>query len=94
MLVAVRRALARFWAYSGYKMKIAMVISALGKGGAERVLSVLANFFCRENEVCVIKFDADEPFYALDPKIELLSLDLGVGDLGVFGNIKKRYDKF
>lgn len=74
-------------------MKIAMVISALGKGGAERVLSVLANFFCRENEVCVIKFDADEPFYALDPKIELISLDLGVGDLGVFGNIKKRYDK-
>lgn len=74
-------------------MKIALVISSLGKGGAERVLSVLANYFCEQHDVCVIKFDAEEPFYKISPKARVLNLDLGVGERGIFGNFTKRFNK-
>ena len=74
-------------------MKIALVISSLGKGGAERVLSVLANYFCEQHDVCVIKFDAEEPFYKISPKVRVLNLDLGVGERGILGNFTKRFNK-
>ena len=74
-------------------MKIALVISSLGKGGAERVLSVLANYFCEQHDVCVIKFDAEEPFYKILPKVRVLSLDMGVGEQGILGNFTKRFNK-
>lgn len=74
-------------------MKILFVISALGKGGAERVLQVLANHFVKDHEVKILKFDSDEPFYEFLPKIEIKNLNLGVGNLGFFGNISKRFSK-
>ena len=43
-------------------MKILFVISALGKGGAERVLQVLANHFVKDHEIKILKFDSAEPF--------------------------------
>ena len=74
-------------------MKILFVISALGKGGAERVLQVLANHFVKDHEIKILKFDSDEPFYEFSPKIEIKNLNLGVGNLGFFGNISKRFSK-
>lgn len=74
-------------------MKILFVISSLGKGGAERVLQVLANKFVKENEVKIIKFDDFEPFYKFDENIEIINLNLGTQNLGFFGNISKRFNK-
>ncbi|MBQ7676265.1 MAG: glycosyltransferase family 4 protein, partial [Campylobacter sp.] len=72
-------------------MKILFVISALGKGGAERVLQVLANKLCLKNEIKILKFDSDEPFYKFSQKIKIKNLNLGVENLGFLGNIKKRF---
>jgi len=61
----------------GYKiMKISFVISALRKGGAERVLQNLANMLCKEHECKIVIFEEDEGYYKFDPKIEILNLHI------------------
>ncbi|MDR1031954.1 MAG: glycosyltransferase family 4 protein [Holosporales bacterium] len=59
-------------------MRIVFVISSLGSGGAERVLSGLANHFVtKNNEVSIVTFSpaGTVPFYPLDPNINLIQLD-------------------
>ncbi|HEY9721627.1 MAG TPA: glycosyltransferase family 4 protein, partial [Oscillatoriaceae cyanobacterium] len=61
-------------------MNITCVISSLGSGGAERVISRLANAWVAEgHRVEMLTLEASEPFYALDPRITLRQL-------GVAGN--------
>lgn len=74
-------------------MRVLFVISTLQFGGAERVLSILASRFAEDHEVCVLRFDDKKPFYDLNPKIKLESLNLGVSDYGMIGNLKKRFGK-
>lgn len=74
-------------------MKILFVISSLGQGGAERVLSVLANEFVKHHEVCILKFDANKPFYQISQNVKIFDTKSGVGQKGFFGNIKKRFSK-
>ncbi len=60
-------------------MKVTLVIYGLGGGGAERVMSILANYWAERGwEVTLIIFvDATKPaFYPLDPHIKLKSLRL------------------
>lgn len=58
-------------------MKILMVIYSLGSGGAERVLSTLANQWSEENnEVVIATFLNREPYYSLDSKIRHLPLGI------------------
>ena len=60
-------------------MRIVFVISSLEAGGAERVLSGLANHFATKsnNEVSIVTFSpaGTAPFYPLDPGINLIQLD-------------------
>jgi len=59
-------------------MRIALVISSLGAGGAQRVLSVLANLWVNHGHaVNIITFsDTDcTPFYPLDPRVKLNQLN-------------------
>ncbi|HXK94269.1 MAG TPA: glycosyltransferase family 4 protein [bacterium] len=53
---------------------IALVISSLGAGGAQRVLTNLANAWARQGRrICVITLESGErPFYALDPAVRHL----------------------
>ncbi|NLY04157.1 MAG: glycosyltransferase family 4 protein, partial [Campylobacter sp.] len=74
-------------------MKVLFVISTLGKGGAERVASVLASRFAKDHETYILKFDSKEPFYELDSRVKVRNLSQGVDDKGVIGNLKKRFDK-
>lgn len=74
-------------------MKILFIISTLGQGGAERVMSVLANELSLTHEIYILKFDDEAPFYELNQNIKLLSTKSGVGDKGFLGNITKRFDK-
>ncbi|MGL1862832.1 MAG: glycosyltransferase family 4 protein [Pseudodesulfovibrio sp.] len=65
--------------YSVVFMKIALVISSLGLGGAERVASHLANFWTRaENEVHILTLSGGdvEPFFDLDSAVHVAPLDL------------------
>ena len=51
---------------------IAFVIYSLGSGGAERAVSGLANHLVKEHNVTIVSLVKKDPFYPLDPKIELL----------------------
>lgn len=57
-------------------MKVCLIINSLEAGGAERVLSLLANHWSRHHDVHVITFRAPgvEPFYPLSPTIALHQL--------------------
>lgn len=46
-------------------MKIVFVISSLAAGGAERVVTTLANRLAKEHNVIVATFSDEEPFYPL-----------------------------
>ena len=58
-------------------MKVLMVIPSLECGGAERNLTLMANYWVSNGwEVMVVKLDKseNEPFFALDPRVEICSL--------------------
>jgi GalNAc-alpha-(1->4)-GalNAc-alpha-(1->3)-diNAcBac-PP-undecaprenol alpha-1,4-N-acetyl-D-galactosaminyltransferase len=60
-------------------MKVTLVIYGLGGGGAERVMSILANYWVAQGwEVTLMMLvDSTQPcFYALDPRVRLRSLGL------------------
>ena len=56
-------------------MKILFVIDSLQHGGAERVASVLCNYFARENDVIIMTTASCESDYAIDKKIKIISTD-------------------
>lgn len=49
--------------------KIAFVINTLKSGGAERVVTILANHLARENHILIITLSKMTPFYPLDKDI-------------------------
>ncbi|WP_417213414.1 glycosyltransferase family 4 protein [Bizionia sp.] len=55
------------------KPKIAFVITSLTSGGAERVLSTLANSFVADYQVTIITLYNVMPFYELDSRIKHIS---------------------
>lgn len=57
-------------------MKIALAITSLNAGGAERVISTMANFWASKPgfKVVLFYFSSDDPFYELDSKIKLISI--------------------
>ncbi len=60
-------------------MKVTLVIYGLSGGGAERVMSILANYWaCQEWDVSLIMLvdPTKASFYQLDPRIKLKSLGL------------------
>lgn len=57
-------------------MKIVFSCSGMSKGGAERVISTLANEMCKgDNEVSIITFINYKIKYELDNKINLITID-------------------
>lgn len=57
-------------------MKLTLVISSLTAGGAERVLSNLANYWdAKGHKVTIITLSAEKPFYSLSETIKLEQLD-------------------
>jgi GalNAc-alpha-(1->4)-GalNAc-alpha-(1->3)-diNAcBac-PP-undecaprenol alpha-1,4-N-acetyl-D-galactosaminyltransferase len=58
-------------------MRLMLVNSDLGCGGAERVLALLANAWVRcGKQVMLLTISSDPPFYALDPAVEYRGLGL------------------
>jgi len=57
-------------------VKLSLVISTLTCGGAERVMSLLANEWVhRGHRVQLVTLDRERPFFPLDPRVELTQLD-------------------
>jgi glycosyltransferase involved in cell wall biosynthesis len=60
-------------------MKIALVISSLGAGGAERVIITLANHWAARGwSVTLLTFEqpGSRPYYEIDPRVALRQLDV------------------
>ena len=53
------------------KIKLAFVLSGLSSGGAERVVSTLANELSRRYQVHIITMKKSEPFYPLNSAVQL-----------------------
>ena len=69
-------------------MKIAFIISSLGSGGAEKVLSLMANYWAWKNRsIIVITFDNSAPFYFLEDAVKLEKLSLLKNSGSVFAAI-------
>ena len=75
-------------------MNIAFVIPGLGPGGAERVATLLCDFWAGEGHaVTLITFESDEtaPFYTLDRRVAVrrLAASAGKGNPRVFNNFNR-----
>ena len=57
-------------------MKILFIINSLGSGGAERVLSILANNLSKKHNITVVLLSNDAIFYELDNNIKIVRADL------------------
>ncbi len=77
-------------------MNLALIISSLNPGGAERVLSELANYWISQgHHVTLITLASPDtkPFYPLDSRIHLIQLDQSHPEFSFFtrfGNILRR----
>lgn len=67
-------------------MHIMLVISSLGPGGAERVLSQMANYWqTRGNAITLVTLDSiQSDFYPLNPGIQRIALGLKKDSEGIF----------
>ncbi|NCD70552.1 glycosyltransferase family 4 protein [Mucilaginibacter agri] len=57
-------------------MKISFLIGGMDSGGAERVISILSNWFSARHKVNIISWNNNESFYALNENIIHQKLDL------------------
>ncbi|WP_084021913.1 MULTISPECIES: glycosyltransferase family 4 protein [unclassified Lebetimonas] len=57
-------------------MKLLFIISSLSSGGAERVMSILANKFVETREVVIVTMAKTDSFYPLHKNIKHIKLDL------------------
>lgn len=76
-------------------MKIAFLISSLNAGGAERVVSLLANELSLTNDIVIITLSKEEPFYKLNDSISIMQLGVlnsGTNPLkSIFSNLVLTY---
>lgn len=68
--------------------KIAFIIFSLASGGAERVLTILANELIRKYKIYIVTFSSDDPFYSLDSRIEHIKLGIDKESKNIFQSIK------
>jgi len=69
-------------------MKLCFIIYSLGNGGAERVLTTLANYFIDEYEISIITFNDEKSFYRLDQRIKIIPLSSNKNSNNIFDAIK------
>jgi GalNAc-alpha-(1->4)-GalNAc-alpha-(1->3)-diNAcBac-PP-undecaprenol alpha-1,4-N-acetyl-D-galactosaminyltransferase len=77
-------------------MKVTLVIYGLGGGGAERVMSIVANYWVRKGwDVTLIMLVAPTKpaFYPLDPLIKLKPLDIAGNSSGVISAIGNAWQR-
>jgi glycosyltransferase involved in cell wall biosynthesis len=76
-------------------MRILFYIHSLSFGGAERVTSTLANYWCRKGwDVTVVTVTGlDRDFYVLEERVERIALDLDANSTNLwqalFGNMRR-----
>ena len=74
-------------------MHLVLLISSLNSGGAQRILSRMANYWAHQgHRVSLITFSSSKelPFYSLNPAIKLIQLDQMNGDSSIFTRFKNQ----
>ena len=75
-------------------MKIAFIISSLGSGGAERVLSLMANYWAQKNyRIIIITLGNSRPFFPLADGIQIEPLSLLKNSFSVFDAIANNIER-
>lgn len=70
-------------------MKIALLISSMQSGGAERVMSVIANYAVQKDcDIHLLVISGTDSFYPLDARIKVHFLELGKPSKGVLDSLK------
>ena len=70
-------------------MKLLFVIHNIRPGGAERVLVMLANYLATQGfQVSILIFSEDEPFYDINPSIDLIRIKNNLENKSLFGKVK------
>ena len=75
-------------------MKIAFVISSLSNGGAEKIISLLANYFVQCNEVSLILLCKKEIVYDIDNNINLVELNSCKNSVNIIDGIKNNINRY
>lgn len=75
------------------RKSIAFISYSLTSGGAERILTTLANEFCDDYEIFIITLTDCRSFYQLDQRIKHLNCGLAVDGKTALGNKLKQYYK-
>jgi GalNAc-alpha-(1->4)-GalNAc-alpha-(1->3)-diNAcBac-PP-undecaprenol alpha-1,4-N-acetyl-D-galactosaminyltransferase len=68
-------------------IKVSLIIGGMGMGGAERVMSILANYWATHGWQVTLIMLVDRskpPFYKLDPQIKLIQLGVSGGSANAF----------
>ena len=61
------------------KLNIAFIVGSLNGGGAERVISEMANYWAKEGKnVSILALKREKPFYSLHPEVQYIELGLAV----------------
>lgn len=71
-------------------MRLTLIVSSLGPGGAERVFTLLANRWAAQgHEVSLLTLAGREisPFFALDERINLIPLGISSASTGIFSAV-------
>jgi GalNAc-alpha-(1->4)-GalNAc-alpha-(1->3)-diNAcBac-PP-undecaprenol alpha-1,4-N-acetyl-D-galactosaminyltransferase len=75
-------------------VKIAFIISSLDSGGAERVLSLMANYWAQKNHrIIIIILGNSKPFYSLEDEIQIEPLSLLKNSVSVFNAIANNIER-
>jgi GalNAc-alpha-(1->4)-GalNAc-alpha-(1->3)-diNAcBac-PP-undecaprenol alpha-1,4-N-acetyl-D-galactosaminyltransferase len=75
-------------------VKIAFIISSLDSGGAERVLSLMANYWVQKNyRIIIITLGNSTPFYSLEDGIKIERLSLLKNSVSVFDAIANNIER-
>ncbi|MET3557540.1 glycosyltransferase involved in cell wall biosynthesis [Streptococcus rupicaprae] len=71
------------------KKKLVFTIGSLSGGGAERVISILANHLCQDYDVTILALLKDEVAYDLDSRVRYQVIDLPEQLKGIMRNLQR-----
>ncbi|MBP5369866.1 MAG: glycosyltransferase [Bacteroidales bacterium] len=75
-------------------MRLIFVTCTLNSGGAERVISILANYFSSKYNTEIICWRKDEIFYQIDPAVKIIELeDYGKNLITKLLSLRKHFKK-
>lgn len=77
-------------------MKLLFTLGALGHGGGERVVSVLASYLAQQgHEVEIMLYYDRDIWYPLDPKVKVIAEEKELGKKGILSHLsfKRKYVK-